>query len=499
MELGIIAGLGALGWTLAAKGTETRRTTTIPPLLPPENEYPFDPSVETRVLLDADARNAQAHVSKTVAGQYTFENPEPRPFLTSDKTASIDTQRRLELFTGSEEIWRHKSERPPVFNPEDSRVTVGSGGTAQTSTLSYDPSGLIDRNVFGTKMNNVLPFEQVRVGPGVGVDPNVPSADGFHSQFRVLPVEALNNYRINQLPGRANSGAATVSLGGRRYDHFEQQRPSLVQHAPNLGPGKTHFTATAWKPRPDLKPTRAQGTLRSYVGAKYDVTKGTAARDSCHAVHVQKKRLPKIPLGPNNTSISAPMETHIKHTKNPTQRCNDGSFEVTGGTAASARALTARGEVCLKPTVRETPGGAGPATRIIASGTMRPCAPGDSGLRESKALNTGVSAFLKRASTEGSRFNLGRGHEAAGRCIAGALPGGVRGDRGRVQRKRMVNAFCKPPIGFAPHALQRTDPGLRTSKRKLSSYDPRVDTLGIGLFGCTGPHGDTHLKTTPPP
>src|SRR6056300_1319690 len=63
------------------------------------------------------------------------------------------------------------------------------------------------------KMNNLSPIEKQLVGPGLGLAPEVPAAGGFHQQYRVMPTN-VGEYKLTQLPGRANHGADT--MGGRR-------------------------------------------------------------------------------------------------------------------------------------------------------------------------------------------------------------------------------------------------------------------------------------------
>jgi hypothetical protein len=221
MELAIIAGIGLLGYRFAAGGTTRAVTSSVGTVVRGDTAaYPFGPDTDVETLLAEDMDAARKHVMRVynpATGKYTYETervgsgdlPPPQPFLRSDKAAAAaDSQRRVELFTGNEDTWKHKRERQPVFRPAETKsAVIGSGGTSKVAAPTYDPQELVDRNVFSSRMNNVLPFEQTRVGPGLGVGIDTPSADGLHPRFRVLPVEELNSHRINQLPGRSASGA----------------------------------------------------------------------------------------------------------------------------------------------------------------------------------------------------------------------------------------------------------------------------------------------------
>lgn len=72
---------------------------------------------------------------------------------------------------------------------------------------------LYNRQNVTNKMNNVQPIERLNVGPGLGVDPSVPSAGGFHDYFRVLP-NNVNEERLTTLPGRSGPSNPVVKNGG---------------------------------------------------------------------------------------------------------------------------------------------------------------------------------------------------------------------------------------------------------------------------------------------
>jgi hypothetical protein len=72
---------------------------------------------------------------------------------------------------------------------------------------------LYNRQYVTNKMNNLQPIERRRVGPGLGVDANVPAAGGFHQYFRVLP-NNINEERLTTLEGRPGPAAHFVPSGG---------------------------------------------------------------------------------------------------------------------------------------------------------------------------------------------------------------------------------------------------------------------------------------------
>jgi|APGre2960657444_1045066.scaffolds.fasta_scaffold05124_3 hypothetical protein len=487
MELAIIAGLGALGWRMSAKGTAPRRLQEVPNVARAGVEFPFDPQVETSALLDADMQAAREHVMRVydpATGTYRWQTDKvgagafdgPRPTVRSDKTAIFASQRNLETYTGADDTWQHKSERAGLFEPSELKVAVGSGGTAKSRKDLFDRQELVDRNVFGSRMNNVLPFAQDRVGPGLGVDPNVPSSDGLHSQFRVLPTESLNAYRTNQLPGRTASGAAQITNGGRRPEHFQQNKPSLVDRAPQIGAARTSFNAPSAFPVPDLKATRSDGTSREFRGPGYA---NAGATVSAGETHVQKA---KYALGNLNVMRSQVMDggtvrdvtlRDVKKRLPHAGVTGAGSVTARAGQSATAFVMREQAREC-GPGVPVVGGGS-----VVGTGSARSAAESSiNGLRETEAINAGQYSTIHKNAIR-KTVSLGVGRETAGRTEYGRLAGGVMGTAGRVQKRRVQNAFGIPQHGTVPHAQQRTDPGRETPKKKLSSEEPRE--LGLGL------------------
>jgi hypothetical protein len=515
MELAIIGGLFGVGWAMSAKGSTPRAPIEVAPLLPSDDRpFPFDPDVEGAALVDRDTERTRTHVARTIR-----EVTPNFPDVISERRAHVDSQRRMETFTGTDETWRHRRETPKPFAPgETLRGPVTSGGTIRHEVRN-DAQVLKDRAVFGGKMHNVLPFEQQRVGPGLGVGANVPSIDGLHSQFRIMPTDAIDETRINQLPGRAPSGGALQGMdrASRRYDHFERQRPSLVDVVPNVvGPRGAVDAGTA-HPDPLLRTTRANGTSTALTGGTF----AASMPGPCQPFDVTTLKKPMHGLRgvASGNGVLAPTETSMAYTRDALIRRARGPEGVTGTSAsgrqvyvrqgtrqtprrlaedqrqhmtAGAAAATIRagnGSACwvLKDTTRERMNPCvmpGAAATVASGAAVAPECMDSSALREQPARNAGGYSVLKKTSTTPG-FRMGPGRETCGRTEVGALPGGRRGDAGRVQRPIRTNVYDTqaPQAGSVPNAQQRADPGYRTPTRKLTSVDPRTcpDSLGLGL------------------
>lgn len=72
---------------------------------------------------------------------------------------------------------------------------------------------LYDRELISNKMNNLQPIERKNIGPGLGVDSNVPATGGFQQYFRILP-NNVNDERLIQLPGNTGGPVDAVVKNG---------------------------------------------------------------------------------------------------------------------------------------------------------------------------------------------------------------------------------------------------------------------------------------------
>ena len=183
----------------------------------------------------AEKRWKQAQVPKE-SGIITpnMRPSEVMPFFTSGKTMNTNTdykQRKMELFTGemldgfsTSGTYRHKQESPAMFGATPQGVVTSSGTVG-------NPAGNEElakaRSASTRTQNNILPAEQLRVGPGLGVGPEVAATGGFHQFYRQLPLN-VGAYKKTTLPGRVVPGGTQV--GGKG----ELQQLSAVNHNPGL-------------------------------------------------------------------------------------------------------------------------------------------------------------------------------------------------------------------------------------------------------------------------
>lgn len=98
-----------------------------------------------------------------------------------------------------------------------SRMNVDAPAPYMPRVQGQRPQGLASRGELTTLYTNSMspyrndeaPIPSTRVGPGVGYDASVPSADGFHPMLRVVPTDSLTQRQ--GLPGRVNQGFSQIS------------------------------------------------------------------------------------------------------------------------------------------------------------------------------------------------------------------------------------------------------------------------------------------------
>jgi len=181
----------------------------------------------------AEKRWKQAQVPKE-SGIITpnMRPSEVMPYFTSGKSMNTNTdykQRKMELFTGDvlegtsvSGTYKHKREADTMFGMTP-QGRVSSSGTVGNAPGDADLAK--SRSITARTHNNVLPAEQIRVGPGLGVGPEVAATGGFQQFYRQMPLN-INEYKLNTLPGGVVSGGTT--MGGKG----EIQQISLINHNP---------------------------------------------------------------------------------------------------------------------------------------------------------------------------------------------------------------------------------------------------------------------------
>ena len=139
--------------------------------------------------------NFQNKKNVTVFGENTHNNMEPFYSGHGVKQNNVPDANRttLEHFTGTAPVYKHKTENLPFFQPtKDPYAVAGIPVIKEIEKSRFAPS---------INENNALPFEQIRVGPGLNNSSNdLDTNIGFHDPYRPIGLgvfKDVNELRVN--------------------------------------------------------------------------------------------------------------------------------------------------------------------------------------------------------------------------------------------------------------------------------------------------------------
>ena len=175
------------------------------------------------------------------------------PFYKGSITQNVDPENRLnahklELYTGTYHLRKdNKEEVTPFFAPTQCLGNIYGNFTQDREMDRYKPSNT-------GKKNNELPFNQIKVGPGLNKGYTAEPSGGFHDPLRVLPKPNTDLY-INpkmEMEGRTLTGKAPTENRTATSVQYKYKPTLLVENKC----GERNFTTvgavTARKLRPDV-------------------------------------------------------------------------------------------------------------------------------------------------------------------------------------------------------------------------------------------------------
>ena len=183
----------------------------------------------------------------------------------------------LEHYTGVGDTYKNKKEQDFMFKPVQNMGNVNG----MTSNDDFYKERIVEPIV----RNNVLPFKQMRIGPGINRGFNDKPYGGFHqleTRDYVMP-KTVDQLRVLTKPkttyeGRIISGQKEIQRG--KIGIFEKNRPErYFKHNPNR-----YFTTVGANTRNTqrakylVKDTNRIDTHKEYVGPGESTNKRTKAR-----------------------------------------------------------------------------------------------------------------------------------------------------------------------------------------------------------------------------
>ena len=306
MDLMLIGGIAILGYELnKSKTTIDRKQKTIK-LDSAYETYPLISSHE----IEKNKEKLQKRVTEHLNHPKTIGNHNLVPFFKSGKSQNTNDDvkdRRLKMFTGinNDEEFTHKKEIENFTNFQNKNEHIIKGSKSQP----------FDKNRYEASIlqTNNLPFEQIRVGKGLGIDANIDADGGFHTQFRIKP-NNVNSYRKNQFKnrmiiGKNHQDKRTLESAIGNFDKtiYQCQRPAM--------PTKSDITAQQSNQINDIqKETNRNNICRTNI---YDVPSYKHIRTNTDHTRTNDSSKCSMVLNPYSNKGSFTTQTYLTH---PTDR-----------------------------------------------------------------------------------------------------------------------------------------------------------------------------------
>ena len=155
-------------------------------------------------------------MSNLTGNKIDFAHNNMQPFFGSTATQNMDLSKpiqKLDIFTGGNNLKKPKKETEPLFEPEQQNI-FGMQNYAEQYKKNINQSRYENHN---------LPFEQVKIGPGVGLDYDDGPTGGFQQDVRkyqmpktVDDLRAKNNPRVSY-KGRIIKGKKEIKRDSEYY------------------------------------------------------------------------------------------------------------------------------------------------------------------------------------------------------------------------------------------------------------------------------------------
>lgn len=241
--------------------------------------------VKTRVISKNFAHEKDDHMKgkvKLLTGEYVnereFTHKNMQPFFGGAVKQNMDpgiNEKTLENYTGAVTDFKKKCEVNSFY---DNTKNMGYVNGAP-NTNDYVRERMLNSKV----QNNTLPFDQVRVGPGLGQGSD-PSPTGGFQQFDMqdfVRPKTVDELRVATNPKQTFEGRTVDGMKGKTHaeiEHFDKNRPdTFYEQSPDQYLRTTGaYIKPREQPAQEVKDTNRQDTTTEYVG----VAVGSKARTS---------------------------------------------------------------------------------------------------------------------------------------------------------------------------------------------------------------------------
>jgi hypothetical protein len=210
MELAILGGLSIIGYEISKYKNRASTTRHVHYDTKYTNQSNNIHKLNEQFEKDVATRFNDPNVVRENYTEQTFHN-NMTPYFTSAKSQNTNSEfkdRKLDTYTGKDEdmFAKHKSEQSPLFHMDTGKTYVHGEPSKDTERIKEYQESL---HLSQFKNNNILPFDQKKIGRGLGLAPDESVGGGFHDFLRVMP-DNVNGYRKNNFENRVISGKSTV-------------------------------------------------------------------------------------------------------------------------------------------------------------------------------------------------------------------------------------------------------------------------------------------------
>ena len=228
-------------------------------------------------------RNTNLIKSQLSGVPTNFSHTNMQPFFRGNMTQNTNVYANksiLENYTGVTDFQPQKKETLPLFKPIRDSTSYINGAPSFTD---YEQQYLVKPTI----QNNVLPFQQIRVGPGIGQGFSSAPVGGFQ-QFDLQDQERkgfkdTDELRVADKPKisfesrlvdgqKGNNRGIVTPLEKNRVETFFEQTPDMLLKTTGAQIKETQH------PKYNAKYTTRLDTTTSYYGTANNQTKGSQER-----------------------------------------------------------------------------------------------------------------------------------------------------------------------------------------------------------------------------